>query len=95
MQVTRWSRFGKDRLYVKDAAGQDLGWWDLQTDVAHPGTPETEPILREAVAAWHLAQSRAGPHEDRRPPEPNADRPDFLPPVPACPVPHPAVSACR
>jgi hypothetical protein len=25
LQVTRWKRYGKDRLYVKDAAGAELG----------------------------------------------------------------------
>ena len=31
LQVTRWKRYGKDRLYVKDAAGAELGWVNLLT----------------------------------------------------------------
>lgn len=31
----RWSRYGKDRLYVKAADGADLGWVDLVTGDSH------------------------------------------------------------
>ena len=29
VQVTRWRRYGKDRLYVKDADGHDLGMFEV------------------------------------------------------------------
>lgn len=85
MQVTRWRRYGKDRLYVKDADGHDLGWWDLVANTAHPTTKETEQELRETVASWQTtAGSLGAPPEPAEPaPEPAPDLlrgPDFLPP---------------
>lgn len=50
--VTRWRRYGKDRLYVKDADGVDLGWWDLLSDSGHATSPEAEAALAAAVSAW-------------------------------------------
>lgn len=52
MGVTRWRRYGKDRLYVKDADGHDLGWWDLVANTGHPATPEIEALLLEVVTTW-------------------------------------------
>ena len=91
VQVTRWRRYGKDRLYVKDADGHDLGWWDLVANTAHPTTDETEQALRETVAAWQtsagsLVTEPVTPPDTREPapiPEPTPDPvrgPDFLPP---------------
>lgn len=53
MQVTRWQRYGKDRLHVNEADGHDPGWWDLVEDAAHPTTPEAEdsPRSRGRLAA--------------------------------------------
>ncbi len=61
MQVTRWRRYGKDRLYVRDNQGSDIGWWDLTTDEAHPATPDLEPALVEAVAAWRAGDDPSDP----------------------------------
>lgn len=90
VQVTRWRRYGKDRLYVKDADGHDLGWWDLVANTAHPTTNETEQALRETVAAWQASATLVGTEPDPSPetqepapiPEPTPDPvrgPDFLP----------------
>lgn len=60
MVATRWRRYGKDRLYVKDdESGTDVGWWDLVTDEPHPATPELHPVLAEAVARWRAEQAAA------------------------------------
>lgn len=91
VQVTRWRRYGKDRLYVKDADGHDLGWWDLVANSAHPTADETGQALRETVAAWQtsagsLVTEPVTPPDTREPapiPEPTPDPvrgPDFLPP---------------
>lgn len=87
VQVTRWRRYGKDRLYVRDADGHDLGWWDLVANTAHPTTDETEQALRETVAAWQTSAASPGnepvPPPDTREPAPTPDPvrgPDFLPP---------------
>jgi len=50
MQVTRWRRYGKDRLYVRDDQGADVGWWDLATNEGHPAAPDLEVALGTAVA---------------------------------------------
>lgn len=88
MEVTRWRRYGKDRLYVKDADGCDLGWWDLTDGTAHPTTPVNHSLLLEAVAAWQAAETdptdAPGPAASVPPPAPEPlvlpRGPDFLPP---------------
>jgi hypothetical protein len=51
-EVTRWRRYGKDRVYVARADGTSVGWWDLQADEAHPeGDAELE-ALTTAVRPW-------------------------------------------
>ncbi len=91
MQVTRWRRYGKDRLYVKDADGHDLGWRDLAANTAHPTTNETDQALRETVTAWQASAASLGTEPDpsvntQEPtpiPEPTPDPvrgPGFLPP---------------
>jgi hypothetical protein len=52
--VTRWTRYGKDRLYVHGDDGSDLGWWDLQQNEAHPATPGALADLSTAVTQWQL-----------------------------------------
>ena len=57
MQVTRWRRYGKDRLYVRDDDGSDIGWWDLATDEGHPAGPDLGAPLAEAVSEWRSEKS--------------------------------------
>ncbi|SDC05781.1 Nuclease-related domain-containing protein [Raineyella antarctica] len=52
MQITRWRRYGKDRLYVREDNGADIGWWDLVTGEGHCAEPSTMPQLQEAVREW-------------------------------------------
>jgi hypothetical protein len=72
--VTRWKRFGKDRLYVSlpRAADEDvrIGWWDLVTDEPHPEGPEHVQLLVETVAGWYADQQRVAVPHPRREPEP-------------------------
>lgn len=56
MQVTRWKRYGKDRLYVAADEAQ-IGYWDLVTDEAHAETPEHLPTLVEAVEDWRASHT--------------------------------------
>ncbi len=46
----RWTRFGKDRLYVKAADGSDVGWVDLLTGEAHIAVTEYAERVRVLVA---------------------------------------------
>ena len=52
VSVTRWKRFGHDRLYVRDAQEQTLGWWDLTTEEAHPAEDQLLAVVTDAVTAW-------------------------------------------
>lgn len=49
-EVTRWRRYGKDRLYVKDSAGRSMGWVDLQNGRRHSEDPHRADELEAAVA---------------------------------------------
>lgn len=73
MTVTRWTRYGKDRLYVTDADGVKIGWFDLVSDQAHPDPTERLDELTAAVQAWrdHFPQTSSA---SALPPEP-AGRP--------------------
>lgn len=51
LTVTRWRRFGHDRLYVS-FDGAQVGWWDLLSGVPHPHTPHFLPALHTARAHW-------------------------------------------
>lgn len=59
MQIARWRRFGKDRLYVKDDSGAEIGWWDLASEAAHPADPGFETLLTEAVRTWRASNGVA------------------------------------
>lgn len=51
--VTRWRRYGKDRLYVTDAAGEKVGYVDLLTGLHYPESPAQAAELGDVVSAWH------------------------------------------
>ena len=57
--VTRWRRYGRDRLYVTAADGDAFGWHDLIADVAHPEQPELADQLAAAVVAWRAENAPA------------------------------------
>lgn len=44
---------------MTDADGDDIGWWDLVADAAHPTAPEAEAALRAAVTAWQAGTPAA------------------------------------
>jgi hypothetical protein len=52
IEITRWRRYGNDRLYVARPDGSSLGWWDLQADEAHPASDADEDALAAAVHDW-------------------------------------------
>ena len=74
--VTRWRRYGKDRLYVTAADGSAVGWHDLVDDVAHPERPELADQLAAAVVGWRGSDAPpetvtvTAPVEAEPPPEP-------------------------
>lgn len=61
VRVTRWRRYGNDRLYVEFADGQRVGWWDLTTDEPHAESSDFLGALSWAVAAWKAGEAAQGP----------------------------------
>jgi hypothetical protein len=49
LTVQRWRKYGKDRLYVSDAAGQRVGWVDLLTGERHLERVELAAAFAAAV----------------------------------------------
>ena len=48
--VTRWRRYGNDRLYVNDEAGQRVGWVDLLTGQETLEQPEYADAFHSVIA---------------------------------------------
>ena len=59
--VKRWRRFGMDRLYVNEADGCAVGWFDLETGKREIGAPESAEFFEHAVEDWLSADPGLGP----------------------------------
>ena len=59
IEVTRWRRYGKDRLYVARADGTKVGWWDLLAEEAHLEPDASGEVLARAVQDWLRQQNVA------------------------------------
>lgn len=86
VKVTRWTRFGNDRLYVQADDGVELGWWDLQTGRAHPGCAGTVELLSHVAADWKARQrnppqTQSPKSSSTRPGPPQQSGPDFAQPA--------------
>lgn len=53
--VRRWTRYGKDRLYVETSTGERVGWLDRTTGQANLDRPEMASAFEEAVSAYQAA----------------------------------------
>ncbi|QIK68620.1 NERD domain-containing protein [Nocardioides sp. HDW12B] len=78
LQVTRWRRYGKDRLYVERPDGSKVGFWDLLTDTGHAESPQGERALITAVTTW---RARADGGQSAEAPAPTCD-PTLVTPSP-------------
>jgi hypothetical protein len=56
LDVTRWQKYGHDRLYVKDAAGT-IGWLDRKTAAVTLDRPDLSEEFHNALHAWHVAHA--------------------------------------
>lgn len=72
LQINRWRRYGKDRLYVELDDGTKVGWWDLQTGEAHPDDGGDLALLTSAAQQW-MSASGAEPAQDPAPRESEAE----------------------
>lgn len=59
IEIVRWKRYGKDRIYVKDAAGAELGWVDLLTGDRTVTAAEQRQAFDSAVNAWYVDTAMA------------------------------------
>lgn len=64
LTVTRWTRYGKDRLYVVDEAGRRVGWLDLQTGSCTLDRMDLVEAFHEAVASAQPSCPAARPPVD-------------------------------
>lgn len=63
--MTRWRRYGKDRLYVSTVDGARAGWHDLVTAETHvEAAADRDDVLR-AIASWQ-GTDLVGPAGPRR-----------------------------
>ena len=79
MTTSRWTRYGKDRVYVTAADGTKVGWLDLLTGGEHVEDPTQLEGFRAAVAPF-----RPGIPPPDAPTSPTGQVP---PPAPAVAVP--------
>jgi hypothetical protein len=49
---TRWTRYGKDRVYVRTSDGVDVGYVDLLTRSVHATLPQYADDLAACLARW-------------------------------------------
>ncbi len=59
--VRRWRRFGMDRLYVNEADGRAIGWFDLQTGERRINSVVRTEFFERTVAEWLSAHPKVGP----------------------------------
>jgi hypothetical protein len=52
MHVTRWQRYGHDRLYVRSVTGEEYGWLNLRTGEVNVQTASNADRVRGAATAW-------------------------------------------
>lgn len=55
MTVRRWTKYGKDRLYVKLATGQEVGYFDLVNGREVIRLPADAVAMRQAVAEFRAS----------------------------------------
>ena len=69
LEITRWRRYGTDRLYVAQPDGTKVGWWDLQENAGHPEAEHSAELLAGAVERWLVEQGLGpAPAEASEPP---------------------------
>lgn len=74
--VRRWTRYGKDRLYVETSTGEKVGFHDMLTGQSTVQRTDLAAAFHEAVSAHQTAQGTGVPDErPSAPPEAATERP--------------------
>jgi len=82
---TRWTRYGKDRVYLKTADGADIGHVDLVARTIVSKAPDYETELRECLIRWTEATEVAARSPETEAPIPSVPTPratEVQPPAP-------------
>lgn len=62
LTVTRWTRYGKDRLYVRDRTGRGLGYLDKATGAVHVEDETDRAAVTRAVGVPEQRRTDAHPY---------------------------------
>jgi hypothetical protein len=77
----RWTRYGKDRVYVSTADGTRVGWLDLLDGAQHLEVPDQGPAFLHALQPFLAADppaqaaTRQEPDSSSHPADRNQSRP--------------------
>jgi hypothetical protein len=91
LTVSRWTRYGKDRLYVSTTDGVKIGWQDLLTGHVTVDQPELADLLHAALSD-HPASVSVVPGTDRPSVAPHTPVAGMLP-LASSPVPPALIEA--
>ena len=82
LQVTRWRKYGKDRLYVNDDAGERIGWVDLVAGSHQLARPDLVEAFRAAVHGFCHDHDLVAPRLTATPSSPASQQPAAAPLAP-------------
>ena len=68
LRVKRWTRYGRDRLFVKTPQGRDVGWFDLGTGATGSIDPAYAVKFWQAIHAYRFTTGPGGGPITRTPP---------------------------
>jgi hypothetical protein len=87
LKVTRWARYGQERLYVNTADGQRVGWLDVKTGKSTFDIPDLAAAFLAALDGFHSgSRGQLAPTSAEAPPPLSivpvapATEPDLKPP---------------
>src|SRR5207244_1950344 len=69
LAITRWKRYGKDRLYVATSTGERVGWLDLLTGEATIELVEHRQAFQQAISGHSRVQGTHSASQPERTPE--------------------------
>ncbi len=92
LTVTRWAKYGKERIYVATAAGDRVGWLDLKTGEAVIERVELTAEFHSAVSGYHPGPASA-PVAGRPAPETTATATGLPTPSDDSPAPVPTTES--
>lgn len=78
---TRWRKYGKDRIYLRSAAGETVGHVDLVTRQVVVNDQAYSDAVRACLDRW-LATEQPAHAEEAATPTPTAWAPPAVPPAP-------------